>query len=87
MTVVIKEVPERKVAVTVVAGIEGPGASVGTPGVGVLAGAVEEAPNGGAFDIEEMTGVTSGVLVTIVLNRLGGAMLFIHSVVPLTTEK
>jgi hypothetical protein len=35
----------------------------------------------------EMIGVTSGVLVDSVLNRLGGAMLFIHSVVLLMTEK
>lgn len=47
----------------------------------------EGRPVVGVFGIDEMIGVTSGVLVTRVLNRLGGAMLFIHSVVPLTTEK
>jgi hypothetical protein len=36
---------------------------------------------------EEMMGVISGVMVDSVLNRLGGVMLFIHSVVPLMTEK
>lgn len=36
---------------------------------------------------EEMIGVISGVFVKRVLKRVGGAMLFNHSVVPLTTEK
>lgn len=38
-------------------------------------------------DSEEMTGVITGVRVTSVLKRLGGATLFSHPVVPLTTEK
>ena len=34
-----------------------------------------------------MTGIISEVLVTRVLNLLGGVMLFNHSVLPFTTEK
>jgi hypothetical protein len=42
---------------------------------------------GDVADSEETIGVISGVRVTRVLKRLGGAMLFSHSVVPLITEK
>jgi hypothetical protein len=53
---------------------------------------VERGPVEGLLDSElagsdEIAGVISGVLVGRVLNRLGGATLFIHSVVPFTTEK
>jgi hypothetical protein len=53
---------------------------------------VEGGPVEGLLDSElagsdEIAGVISGVLVGRVLNRLGGATLFIHSVVPFTTEK
>jgi hypothetical protein len=43
--------------------------------------------DGAVADSEETIGVISGVRVTRVLKRLGGAMLFSHSVVPLITEK
>lgn len=39
------------------------------------------------IDIDEGIGVVSDTLVRRVLNRLGGATLFSHSVVPFTTEK
>jgi hypothetical protein len=84
-TVVINAVPEGKVVVNVVATIGGAGAGGGIPEVGrAFGGAVEGA---GMTGSDEMAGVISAVLVTRVLNRLGGAMLFIHSVVPFTTEK
>jgi hypothetical protein len=84
-TVVINAVPEGKVVVNVVTTIGGAGAGGGIPEVGgAFGGAVEGA---GMTSSDEMTGVISAVLVTRVLNRLGGAMLFIHSVVPFTTEK
>lgn len=38
-------------------------------------------------DTEEITGVITGVCVTNVLKRLGGATPSSHSVVPFTTEK
>jgi hypothetical protein len=73
---------------------------VATPGVGGLGEGNADVPNGtvggtagrpgedgAVVDSEEMTGVISGVRVTKVLKRLGGAMLFSHSVVPLITEK
>jgi hypothetical protein len=44
-------------------------------------------PFDGIKDTEEMIGVISAVLVISVLNRLGGATLSSHPVVPLTTEK
>ena len=43
--------------------------------------------DGDVADSEDKIGVISGVRVIRVLNRLGGAMLFSHSVVPLITEK
>ncbi|KAH3919407.1 hypothetical protein HBI56_026320 [Parastagonospora nodorum] len=48
---------------------------------------VSDVPDDGATDTDEMIGVISGVFVMRVLNWLGGVMLFIHSVVPFTTEK
>jgi hypothetical protein len=47
----------------------------------------DEAAEGAITGTEDMAGVISGVAVDSVLNRLGGVMLFIHSVVPLMTEK
>lgn len=56
----------------------------------VVLGTVEklsDVPDDGATDTDEIIGVISGVFVMRVLNWLGGVMLFIHSVVPFTTEK
>jgi hypothetical protein len=63
---------------------EGKADVVGVP-VGSTVGSPGE--DGAVIDSEETTGVISGVRVTKVLKRLGGAMLFSHSVVPLITEK
>jgi hypothetical protein len=73
---------------------------VATPGVGGLGEGNADVPNvtvggtvgrpgedGAVVDSEEMTGVISGVRVMKLLRRLGGAILFSHSVVPLITEK
>jgi hypothetical protein len=62
-------------------------AGSGRTGTVGLAEVTEGAPVVGCVGATETVGVISGVLVTRVLNRLGGATLFIHSVVPLTTEK
>jgi hypothetical protein len=72
ITVVISVVPERNVVVKTVAR----GCVGGTlGGIAALVGS------------DDMTGVSSGVLVGRVMNWLGGATLFSHCVVPLTTEK
>jgi hypothetical protein len=48
---------------------------------------LDEAAQDEVIGTEDMINVISGVTVDSVLNRLGGVMLFIHSVVPLMTEK
>ena len=60
-------------------------ADIGNVPVGGTVGMPGEADD--VADSEETIGVISGVRVTRVLKRLGGAMLFSHSVVPLITEK
>lgn len=85
MIVLISVESDNIAVVNVVVGLEGGGTggdeaeAVDTP-VGGTGGM----PGG---DKDEIIGVICGVLVTKVLKRLGGAMLFSHSVVPLTTEK
>lgn len=67
-------------------------------GPGDIVGPVVDRPDGkfGSVDVtpseevagtDERVGVTGSELVAKVLNKLGGAMLFIHCVVPLITEK
>jgi hypothetical protein len=59
----------------------------GTPGVRGCVVDIKDTPEVGADCGEESIEVTSGVLVTRVLNRVGGATLPNHPVVPFTTEK
>lgn len=63
------------------------GGGTGRDGLGALGTPVGGTADTLGGDRDEMVGVISGVLVTNVLKRLGGAILFSHSVVPLTTEK
>lgn len=87
IAVVTNVMPDRKVVLSVVTGVDGTDAGGGMTGA-EFPGVVDiEARDVGATGSHEMTGVISGVLVTSVLNLLGGATPPIHSVVPLMTEK
>jgi hypothetical protein len=90
MTEVIRVEPDISDVVKVV-GIpglvglgEGNAETVNVPVGGTVGSSGED---GAVTNSEETTGVIPGVRVTKVLKRLGGAMLFSHSVVPLITEK
>jgi hypothetical protein len=90
ITDVIRVEPDIGDVVKVVAnpGIEGLGegdTNVVKVPVDCRVGRPEE--DGDVVDSEETIGVISGVRVMRLLKRLGGAMLFSHSVVPLITEK
>lgn len=92
MNVVMRVEPDSIVVVVVVKVVADPSGSEVKDAPEVV-----DATVGGAGDIsgrgrtvaaiDEIAGVISGVLVINVLKRLGGAMLFNHCVVPLTTEK